>query len=73
MHKTVSGLEMAKFLQSKGFSVYSRKGSHVKMISKERHAKTIVPMHGTISIGTLNAIFRQAKLSEEEILEVLEK
>jgi len=72
MPKSFCGLELVKFLSKKGFSVYGRKGSHVKLISAERNAKTIVPMHNEISKGTLNSIFRQAKLSESEIKELLE-
>ena len=70
MPKAVSGLKLAKFLTKKGFEIYSRKGSHVKMISFQRKTKTIIPMHKEISKGTLNNIFKQAKLSEEEINEI---
>lgn len=73
MPKTVSGFELVKFLSRRGFQIYSRKGSHVKMISIPRNAKTIVPMHKEISRGTLNAIFKQAKLSESEICELIGK
>ena len=45
MPKTVSGLKLVKFLKKKGFDVYSRKGSHVKMVSLERNTKTMIPMH----------------------------
>ncbi len=70
MPKTVSGLELVKFLTKIGFQVHGRKGSHVKMISLPRNAKTIVPMHKEISRGTLNSIFKQAKLSESEIAQL---
>lgn len=71
MPKTISGLELIKFLSKKGFQIYSRKGSQVKMISIERNTKTIVPVHKGISRGTLQSIFRQAKLTEREIEELL--
>ena len=70
MPKPVSGRELVKFLSKKGFEIYGRKGSHVKLISLERNTKAIVPMHKEISMGTLNAIIKQAKLSEEEIKEL---
>lgn len=73
MPKTVSGKELIKFLSKKGFEIYSQKGSHVKMISKERQTKTIVPMHKEIARSTLHLIFKQAKLSEEEIKELMEE
>ena len=71
MPKTFSGLDIIKFLEKKGFTIYSRKSSHVKMISQERNTKTIVPMHKEVSRGTLNAIIRQAKLSAEEISDLI--
>ena len=71
MPKTISGLELVKFLTKKGFEIYTRKGSHVKLISISRSTKTIVPQHDELSVGTLNSILRQAKLTEEEIKELL--
>ena len=70
MPKTVSGIALVKFLSKKGFVVYSRKGSHVKMISSERKTKAIVPIHKTISRGTLQSIIKQTKLTEREIEEL---
>lgn len=72
MPKILSGLELIKFLGKKGFEIYSRKGSHVKMISRERNTKTIVPIHREISRKTLQDIIRQTKLSEKEIAELFE-
>lgn len=71
MPKIVSGKELVKFLSRKGFQLYSRKGSHVKMVSIPRNTKTIIPMHKEISKRTLDDIFKQAKLSEEEIQELV--
>ena len=59
-------------MAKKGFEVYSQKGSHVKLISKGRQTKTIVPMHKEIAMPTLHSIFKQAKLTKEEIKELLE-
>ena len=72
MPKIVSGKELLKFLTRKGFQIFSQKGSHAKLISKERQTKTIVPMHKEISKPTLHSIFKQAKLTENEIKELLE-
>ena len=70
MPKTISGSDLVKFLSKRGFAIYSRKGSHVKLVSAHRQTKTIVPMHKEISPPTLHAIFRQAKLTNEEIAEL---
>jgi len=71
MPRQISGKSLIKFLTKKGFDSYSRKGSHVKMVSLDRNTKTIVPMHVEISRGTLNAIIKQAKLTDEEIRELM--
>ncbi len=73
MPKTVSGKKLIRFLTQKGFEVYSQKGSHVKLISRERHTKTIVPLHKSIAQGTLRAIQKQAKLTTDEIQELAEE
>lgn len=67
----VSGKDLIKALTKIGFKIYSHHGSHVKLISYERHAKTIVPTHKTIAPGTLNAILKQSKVTKEEILDYL--
>ena len=71
MHKSISGFELIKFLEKKGFSVYSRKGSHVKLINIDRNAKTIVPMHKSLAQGTLHIIFQQSKLTKSEKKELV--
>tara|TARA_Y100000310_G_scaffold334011_1_gene412769 strand:- start:546 stop:767 length:222 start_codon:yes stop_codon:yes gene_type:complete len=67
MPKPISGLSLLKFLQRHDFVVYSRKSSHVKMISKKRNAKAIIPLHKTLAPGTLKSILRQARIDSNEI------
>jgi len=71
MYKSISGKKLVKFLSKTGFSIYSRKGSHVKMINFKRKVKTIIPMHKEIATGTLNSILKQVKLTEKEIKELM--
>ncbi|AZV48860.1 MULTISPECIES: type II toxin-antitoxin system HicA family toxin [Bacillus] len=56
-----SAKQVIKFLKSKGFSVVSQKGSHVKL-KNSKGKTTIVPSHGNKSLakGTLNSILKQA-------------
>ena len=72
MHKTISGKKLIKFLSKKGFIIYSKKSSHIKMINSKRMTKTIVPMHKELATGTLTAIIKQAKLSKKEIDELMQ-
>ena len=61
---------MKRALERAGFTVVHQRGSHVKM----RHADgrtAIIPMHPELAPGTLRSILRQAKLTVEELLELL--
>ncbi len=67
--RKVSGKDAVKILCNKfGFQVSGRKGSHVRLSKQTEYGKigTVVPMHHELKIGTLKAILRQAKISEEE-------
>jgi len=59
----LSGKEVLSILSKFGFTVYSQRGSHVKLkrtsVSGEIQSLTIV-MHDELDIGTLRAIVRQA-------------
>lgn len=66
----VSGEEVKRALERAGFRKVSQRGSHVKM----RHADgrtVIIPMHRELAAGTLRSILRQARLTIEELLELL--
>ena len=70
----LSGREVIKALAKIGFEIVGRRGSHVRL--KRKDGKTlivIVPDHKELARGTWRSILRQANLSREEILELLEK
>lgn len=60
--KVLSGKDVIKILSSFGFSVYSQKGSHIKLkrFSALGTETLLVPDRNPISKGTLKAIFNQA-------------
>ena len=68
----LSGHEVIKALSKTGFLPRRQKGSHVILI-KENDEKVgcTVPLHKELKIGTLKGILEQAKLTEEEFLELL--
>ena len=72
--RKVSGKECVKILCNKfGFQIVRQRGSHV-LIKKETNlgkVGTVVPQHKEIKIGTLKAILKQAKISEEEFTRFL--
>ena len=54
------GKEFVKFLESMGFRIIRKKGSHVRLGSRDGR-KTIVPVHGNKDIpkGLLRKIIRE--------------
>lgn len=67
----VSGRECIDALQRAGFYKSRQKGSHVTMRRDDPYAKPIVPLHKTLKPGTLKSILRQAELSIEGFIELL--
>ena len=68
----VSGEQVKKALEKAGFVKASQKGSHVKL----KHADgriVIVPMHRELKTGTLKSILRQARLTVEQLNELLKQ
>jgi len=70
--KRLSGREVIRIFENFGFSIYTQRGSHVKLRrigSTEKKQILTVPLHTIIDIGTLKAIFRQASryIPEEQL------
>jgi predicted RNA binding protein YcfA (HicA-like mRNA interferase family) len=70
--RRLSGKEVLSILLKFGFSIYSQRGSHVKLrrtlVSGEIQSLTIV-IHDELDIGTVRAILRQASrfIPEEQL------
>ncbi len=71
----LSGHKLIKLLSKKGFIVKRQKGSHVILIKETEKGKVgcTVPLHKELKIGTIKGILKQAHISEEEFVELLEK
>ena len=71
----VSGRRVIKALPKAGFLVAGRKGSHVRLKKKvdDRVFVVIVPDHAELARGTLKSILRQANMTREEFLRLLEE
>ena len=69
----ISGKEVVKVLSKLGYSIDHQTGSHIILRNKEPpHRRLTVPNHKEIAKGTLRAIIRQAGLTRQEFLELLE-
>jgi predicted RNA binding protein YcfA (HicA-like mRNA interferase family) len=71
----LSGHELIKILAQFGFKKIRQKGSHVMLIKDTRQGKIgcVIPLHDELETGTLLAILRQAKISRDEFLDMLNK
>lgn len=67
------GNEVIRVLEKVGFQVIRQKGSHVRMKHEDGRVVTI-PVHSgkTIGIGLLGKILRDAELTREGFIELLE-
>jgi predicted RNA binding protein YcfA (HicA-like mRNA interferase family) len=69
-----SGRDVARALEHAGFVVKRIKGSHHILVHRDASTRrTTVPVHGPASLkqGTLRAILKQAKLTEDELQALL--
>ncbi|MBN2518411.1 MAG: type II toxin-antitoxin system HicA family toxin [Candidatus Altiarchaeota archaeon] len=67
----LSGKDVIKALKKLGYEVVRQRGSHVRLRHPTRPPAT-VPAVDDISIGTIMNIIKQAELSVEEFLELLD-
>lgn len=71
--RRVSGQEAIQALERLGFFRVRQKGSPVKIKKRtpEGDIGCVVTLHSELAIGTLRGIIRQAKITEEQLLENL--
>jgi len=67
----LSGKDVVKVLSRLGYTISDQKGSHIHLRHPVRRPLT-VPSHPEIARGTLRVIIRDADLSVEKFLELLE-
>ncbi len=71
--RNLSGFDVVKALSKAGFVLKRQKGSHAFLEKIDGRVRwgCVVPMHNELKIGTLKGILRQARMSEEEFLDLL--
>lgn len=70
----ISGKEMLRLLEKRGFFVARTKGSHHILKHPERpELRVVVPVHGNRPLppGTLRSVLHQADLNADELSELL--
>jgi predicted RNA binding protein YcfA (HicA-like mRNA interferase family) len=74
MAKPLSAKLVIKILCKEfGFYFDSQKGSHVKLVKKEKKGEiiTVVPLHKELLEGTLKGVLKLAKVEEKDFREKL--
>lgn len=71
----LSGREVIYYLEKLGFVQVRQRGSHVvlRKTVPEGHIGCVVPVHPELAVGTLRGILKQAGITAEEFLKVIEK
>jgi predicted RNA binding protein YcfA (HicA-like mRNA interferase family) len=67
--KSVTGRELAKALEKKGWSLLRIQGSHHIYGKKGSNVRLSVPIHGNkpLKVGLLRHLLKSASLSEEDV------
>ncbi len=66
----LSGTEIIKILERKGYTQVRTRGSHVRLYPPDflpEAKKVTVPLHKQLKVGTLSSIMRDAKLTPEDL------
>lgn len=67
--KQVSGKDLCRAIQRKGWVLVRIKGSHHVFMKEGRHERIVIPIHGNrpLKLGLLRAQMKIAGLTEEEL------
>ena len=68
---TVSGRQCVSALEKIGFVIRRQKGSHLILRRDNPYAMVVVPDHKTLKTGTLRKIIRDAGLTVDEFIGLL--
>ncbi len=67
----ISGKEAAKAFGRAGWQVVGQVGSHPVMTKSGERANLSIPQHKELSVGTLRALIRAARMSVDEFTDLL--
>jgi len=67
----LSGKEVAKAFAKAGWNAVGQVGSHLVLSKPGERANLSIPQHKELSIGTIRAIIRSARMTVGEFLDLL--
>ena len=67
--KQISGKELARAIQRRGWSLARVHGSHHIFVMSGRRERIVIPIHGNrpLKIGLLHALMKIAELEESDL------
>jgi predicted RNA binding protein YcfA (HicA-like mRNA interferase family) len=67
--KSITGKELCKMLEKKGWQLKNIKGSHHVYMKSGRRERISVPVHSNkdLKIGLLKAVMKIAEINEDEL------
>ncbi len=67
--KQVSGKELAKVIQHRGWTLARISGSHHIFIKPGQRERLVIPIHGNspLKTGLLRSLMKMAKLTEQDL------
>ena len=68
----LSGREVIKAFEKLGYRRISQRGSHIKIRNESTQITLIIPDHKEVDRWTLKGILKDAEISAEDLLKVLE-
>jgi predicted RNA binding protein YcfA (HicA-like mRNA interferase family) len=68
----VSGRDCVRALERAGFSIKRQESSHIILRRDSPFAQVVVPDHRELDRGTLRAILRQAGITVEQLVALLD-
>jgi predicted RNA binding protein YcfA (HicA-like mRNA interferase family) len=69
----VSGAELVRALEKRGFMVIRQRGSHIVLQRRDAHqiVTTVIPNHKELAKGTLHTILKKVQLTPDELVKLL--
>lgn len=67
----VSGAQLIRALERRGWEITRQRGSHVRLKHPERRVPLTVPLHRELKRGTLAGILADAGLDAEQLRDAL--
>jgi len=68
----ISGAEAVRGFSNDGWIAVRQRGSHIIMVKDGSHASLSVPNHRELARGTLRSLIRDAGLTTDEFIELLQ-